>query len=97
MGKIASLYSNKIVLTSDNPRDEKPEQIITEIENGIKNDKVDVLKVSDRKEAIKVALSLAKPQDMVVIAGKGHETYQEINGVKSHFDDREIVRNSFKN
>jgi UDP-N-acetylmuramoyl-L-alanyl-D-glutamate--2,6-diaminopimelate ligase len=98
MGKIAALWSNKVVLTSDNPRTEDPEKILDDIENGIPADKAaNVLRVSDRKAAIKVAWSLAKPGDLVLVAGKGHETYQEINHVKHHFDDREIIRELIKN
>ncbi|MEA1873918.1 MAG: UDP-N-acetylmuramoyl-L-alanyl-D-glutamate--2,6-diaminopimelate ligase [Bacteroidota bacterium] len=97
MGKIAALWSNKVVLTSDNPRTENPEKIIDDIEKGIPVDKAaNILRVSDRKAAIKVAWTLAKPGDLVLVAGKGHETYQEINHVKHHFDDREIIRELIK-
>jgi len=98
MGKIAALWSNKVVLTSDNPRTEDPEKILDDIEKGIPADKaLNVLRVSDRKAAIKVAWSLAKPGDLILVAGKGHETYQEINHVKHHFDDREVIRELIKN
>ncbi len=97
MGKIAALWSNKVVLTSDNPRTEDPEKILNDIEKGIPADKTaNVLRVSNRKEAIKVAWSLAKQGDLILIAGKGHETYQEINGVKHHFDDREVIKELMK-
>lgn len=98
MGKIAALYSNKVVLTSDNPRTEDPEKILDDVEKGVPIEKsVNTLRVTNRKDAIKVAWSLAKPGDLVLVAGKGHETYQEINHVKHHFDDREIIRELIKN
>ncbi len=92
MGRIAALYSNKIIITSDNPRSEKPESIIDDVESGVPQDKlVHTLKIPDRKEAIKMAWNLANQEDLILVAGKGHETYQEINGVKHHFDDREVI------
>ncbi|HKK67222.1 MAG TPA: UDP-N-acetylmuramoyl-L-alanyl-D-glutamate--2,6-diaminopimelate ligase, partial [Bacteroidales bacterium] len=98
MGRIAALYCNKLVVTSDNPRSEDPEKIMEDIQTGIPHDQqTDVLKISNRKEAIKVAWTLAKPGDLVLIAGKGHETYQEIQGVKHHFDDREVIYELIKN
>lgn len=98
MGKIAALYSNKVVLTSDNPRTEDPEKILDDVEKGVPVEKsANTLRVTNRKDAIKVAWSLAKPGDLVLVAGKGHETYQEINHVKHHFDDREIIRELIKN
>jgi UDP-N-acetylmuramoyl-L-alanyl-D-glutamate--2,6-diaminopimelate ligase len=97
MAKIASLWSNKVVLTSDNPRFEDPESILDDMEKGVPMEKAtNVLRVTNRKEAIKVACSLAKSGDLVFVAGKGHETYQEINGIKQFFDDREIIRELFK-
>ncbi|MDA3819576.1 MAG: UDP-N-acetylmuramoyl-L-alanyl-D-glutamate--2,6-diaminopimelate ligase [Candidatus Delongbacteria bacterium] len=92
MGRIVALYSNKIIITSDNPRSEKPESIIEDVESGVPTDKlVHTLKITDRKEAIKMAWNLADSGDLILVAGKGHETYQEINGVKHHFDDREVI------
>lgn len=91
MGKIAAQLSDQVVVTSDNPRDEKPEAIMDEILTGIKR-REEVSSVCDRKEAIALAFKLAKPGDCILIAGKGHETYQETAGVKRHFDDREVVR-----
>jgi UDP-N-acetylmuramoyl-L-alanyl-D-glutamate--2,6-diaminopimelate ligase len=96
MANIAVLNSNKVILTSDNPRSENPVTIIEEMKTGV--DVVNmksVLAITDRKEAIRTACLLAKPGDVILIAGKGHETYQEIMGVKHHFDDREIINQLF--
>jgi UDP-N-acetylmuramoyl-L-alanyl-D-glutamate--2,6-diaminopimelate ligase len=92
MAQIAARLSNKIILTSDNPRSEDPEKIINEMIEGI--DGVDykkMLALSMRKEAIKTACMLAQPKDIILVAGKGHEKYQEINGIKHPFDDRQIL------
>jgi UDP-N-acetylmuramoyl-L-alanyl-D-glutamate--2,6-diaminopimelate ligase len=97
MAKIACQFSNKIILTSDNPRSEDPEEILNQMQKGI--DPVDAkktLRITDRKEAIRTACSLAKPGDIIFIAGKGHEKYQEIKGVKHPFDDFEILKETFK-
>jgi UDP-N-acetylmuramoyl-L-alanyl-D-glutamate--2,6-diaminopimelate ligase len=93
MAGIASDLSGKAIFTSDNPRNEDPEVIITEMEQGIapQNYKK-VLSITDRKQAIKTACQLAQPNDIILIAGKGHETYQEINGVRHDFDDMKIVK-----
>ncbi len=92
MGRIAALYCNKIIITSDNPRSEKPESIIDDVESGVPQHKLaHTLKIPDRKEAIKIAWNLAEEGDLILVAGKGHETYQEIKGVKHHFDDREVI------
>ncbi|MDD2675696.1 MAG: UDP-N-acetylmuramoyl-L-alanyl-D-glutamate--2,6-diaminopimelate ligase [Flavobacterium sp.] len=93
MAGIASDLSDKAIFTSDNPRNEDPEVIITEMEQGIapQNYKK-VLTITDRKQAIKTACQLAQPNDIILIAGKGHETYQEINGVRHDFDDMKIVK-----
>lgn len=96
MGKIAAALSDEVFFTSDNPRDEDPEQIITQIISGVRavdRHKYDV--VIDRKEAIQKAVKIAQPGDVILIAGKGHETYQEIKGEKQHFDDLEITKNEF--
>ncbi|MGC8596170.1 MAG: UDP-N-acetylmuramoyl-L-alanyl-D-glutamate--2,6-diaminopimelate ligase [Candidatus Kryptoniota bacterium] len=90
MGKIANELSDLVIVTSDNPRFEEPEAIVDEILAGIK-DRKNVIKIVDRREAIKESLKLAGKNDLVVIAGKGHEDYQDIKGVKYHFDDREEV------
>ncbi len=93
MGKIASAGSTRVVFTSDNPRSEDPEKIIDDIISGVPADALKrVLRVSDRREAIKTALMLAEDKDIVLVAGKGHETYQEVKGEKSHFDDREEIK-----
>jgi UDP-N-acetylmuramoyl-L-alanyl-D-glutamate--2,6-diaminopimelate ligase len=98
MAAISAEGSTKIILTSDNPRTEDPEKIIDEMEVGINTDlKRKVLRISNRHEAIKTAVMLANKGDVVLIAGKGHETYQEIMGVRHHFDDREELRNALMN
>jgi UDP-N-acetylmuramoyl-L-alanyl-D-glutamate--2,6-diaminopimelate ligase len=90
MAKIASNYSDIALLTSDNPRSESPEVILAEMESGIPaHAKSKVLIIADRRQAIKAACRLAQRGDIVLVAGKGHEKYQEINGVKNHFDDKE--------
>ncbi len=95
MAAISAEGSNKIILTSDNPRTEDPEKIIDEMEAGITPDlKRKTLRISDRREAIKTAVIIANHGDVILIAGKGHETYQEIMGVKHHFDDREELKNA---
>lgn len=92
MAQVSVEYSDRVVLTSDNPRSEDPAAIIKDMEDGLPvAAKRKYLSIVDRKEAIKTAISLAKPEDIVLIAGKGHEKYQEIKGVKHHFDDKEIV------
>lgn len=93
MANIASTMSDKAIFTSDNPRSEKPEAIIEEMEKGVEpqNYKKTVA-IVDRKQAIKTACQLAQPNDIILIAGKGHETYQEIQGVRHDFDDMEIVK-----
>lgn len=92
MGKIATRKSTLAIITSDNPRTENPAEIIKEIEAGVEPQNFSkYTSIPDRKEAIKMAIKFAEPRDIVLIAGKGHESYQEINGVKNHFDDQEIV------
>ena len=92
MGKIASLLSDILVITSDNPRNEDPEEIMRQIEQGANKDKCTVIKITDRREAIHSAITFARRGDIVLVAGKGHETYQEIKGVKYYFDDRQIIK-----
>ena len=97
MARIAANLSDRVFATSDNPRSENPDAIINEMKMGL--DPVElakILSISDRREAIKTACTLAQPGDIVLVAGKGHEKYQEINGVKHPFDDIEILENSFK-
>ncbi len=97
MAQVACKHSSKAILTSDNPRSEDPEIILKEMEAGLTDSqKRKSIKITDRKEAIKVAITLAQPGDIILIAGKGHETYQEIKGVKHHFDDREILLETFE-
>jgi UDP-N-acetylmuramoyl-L-alanyl-D-glutamate--2,6-diaminopimelate ligase len=93
MGGIASELSDKAIITSDNPRDEEPEVIINEMEQGVAPQNYKrVLTITDRKQAIKTACQLAQPNDIILIAGKGHETYQEIKGIRHDFDDMKIVK-----
>jgi UDP-N-acetylmuramoyl-L-alanyl-D-glutamate--2,6-diaminopimelate ligase len=92
MGRIASQLSTQVIVTSDNPRNEDPQTIINEIEAGIEPQNLrKSLSILDRAQAIKAASKLAKKGDIILIAGKGHETYQEINGKRSHFDDYEQI------
>ena len=93
MANIATSNSDKTILTSDNPRSEDPEAILADMEKGVEpQNHRKMLSVLDRKQAIKVACQLAQPNDIILIAGKGHETYQEIKGVRHHFDDMEVVK-----
>ncbi len=91
MAKSVQKYSNKAIVSSDNPRTEDPNSIIDMIVKGF-DDSYQYIREPDRKEAIKKAIEISKPRDIVLIAGKGHETYQEINGIKNDFDDREVVK-----
>ena len=93
MANIATSMSNKTIITSDNPRTENPETIIQEMEAGVATENLNkTLSIADRKQAIKTASQLAQPNDIILIAGKGHENYQEINGIKHHFDDMEMIK-----
>jgi UDP-N-acetylmuramoyl-L-alanyl-D-glutamate--2,6-diaminopimelate ligase len=93
MARIACELSNQIILTSDNPRNEKPEDIIEEMKKGVEPlHYKKVLSITDRKEAIKTACTMANKSDIILLAGKGHEKYQEINGVKYDFDDKAILQ-----
>ena len=97
MAQEAAKLSSQLILTSDNPRDEEPEQIISEMKEGLSATQAKKsISITDRREAIRLAIRLAKPGDVVLVAGKGHEDYQEIKGVKYHFDDREEIENAFK-
>ncbi|UYW00656.1 UDP-N-acetylmuramoyl-L-alanyl-D-glutamate--2,6-diaminopimelate ligase [Flavobacterium agricola] len=92
MAKIAAQYSNKVIFTSDNPRTENPQTILDEMEKGVPAEYFNkTLSILDRKQAIKAACQMANAKDIILIAGKGHETYQEINGVRHDFDDFKIV------
>lgn len=93
MAGIAARFSDKIILTSDNPRTEDPQQILDDMKEGIpKSKERNVMVITDRKEAIRTACNLVTDQDIILVAGKGHETYQEIKGVRHHFDDREVLK-----
>ncbi|WP_434577364.1 UDP-N-acetylmuramoyl-L-alanyl-D-glutamate--2,6-diaminopimelate ligase [Thermoanaerobacterium thermosaccharolyticum] len=92
MGEVAGKYADFVIITSDNPRSEDPMQIISEIEMGIKNTKCPYKIIENRKEAIKYALSIAKDNDIVILAGKGHETYQVLKDRVIDFDEREMVK-----
>ncbi len=93
MANIASALSDKLIITSDNPRSEDPDDIIAEMEKGVEpQNHKKTIAITERRQAIKVACQLARANDIILIAGKGHETYQEIKGVKHNFDDMETVR-----
>ena len=97
MAEAACEHSDKAIFTSDNPRSEEPEQIIKDMEQGLSAAaKRKYISIVDRKEAIKTAISLAKPEDIILIAGKGHEKYQEIKRVRNYFDDKEVVKEMFE-
>ncbi len=97
MAAIAARLSNTVILTSDNPRDEDPAQIIADMEAGVEGQHYKkLLRIVDRREAIRTAAMLAGKGDVILIAGKGHETYQEISGVKHPFDDKKIIQEIFK-
>ena len=97
MAREAALRSGKLILTSDNPRFEDPDDILRDMEAGLPDDKRSTtLIITDRRQAIKTACQLAQPGDVVIVAGKGHEDYQEIKGVKHHFDDSEVIAEIFK-
>ena len=96
MAQIAAKKSQQVILTSDNPRTEDPFKILQDMENGLTTEeRQQVLTISDRAQAIKTAIMLAQPGDIVLIAGKGHEKYQEINGVKQDFDDFKLTEEFF--
>ncbi|GIP36387.1 UDP-N-acetylmuramoyl-L-alanyl-D-glutamate--2,6-diaminopimelate ligase [Paenibacillus sp. J2TS4] len=99
MGGIAARYSDYVIATSDNPRSEEPERILDDIEPGMLDagfTSSEYSKIADRREAIHMAIAMAQPNDVVLIAGKGHETYQIINGTTLHFDDREVAREAIR-
>jgi UDP-N-acetylmuramoyl-L-alanyl-D-glutamate--2,6-diaminopimelate ligase len=97
MGEVACEHSDKVIFTSDNPRSEDPAQIIKDMEAGLKTAaKRKYISIVDRREAIKTAISMAKQEDIILVAGKGHEKYQEIKGVRNHFDDKEVVKEMFE-
>lgn len=97
MAQTACDLSDKVILTSDNPRTEDPEQILRDMQEGLSSAaKRKYISITDRKEAIKTAVSLANREDIILVAGKGHEKYQDINGVKHSFDDKEVLREMFE-
>ena len=92
MAQIACDYSDKAIFTADNPRSEDPLEILRDMEAGLNSAaRRKYISIADRREAIKTAFSLAQPGDIVLVAGKGHEKYQEIKGVRNHFDDKEEI------
>jgi len=98
MAKVACCMSDKVIITSDNPRYEDPEEIIKDMAKGIPAKEAHkVLQITNRKDAIKTACLLAQENDIILVAGKGHEDYQEVNGVKQHFDDKELLSEFLKN
>jgi UDP-N-acetylmuramoyl-L-alanyl-D-glutamate--2,6-diaminopimelate ligase len=97
MAAVACEHSDKVIFTSDNPRSENPQLIIADMEAGVPaSAKRKCISITDRREAIKTAITLAHEDDIVLVAGKGHEKYQEIKGVRNHFDDKEIIRSFFE-
>lgn len=97
MASEAACRSDKLILTSDNPRSEDPEEIIAQMRSGLSAaDLKRTICITDRREAIRTACMLAAPGSVVLVAGKGHETYQEVNGVRHHFDDREVIAEAFR-
>lgn len=93
MARVSARMSDLVILTSDNPRTESPDKILDDMEAGLEPQELkDSLRIVDRKQAIRTAVRLAEPKDVILIAGKGHEKYQDINGVKTPFDDKQILR-----
>ena len=97
MGEVACEHSDKVIFTSDNPRSEDPLTILKDMEAGLNTAaRRKFISIADRKEAIKTAVSLAKPEDIILIAGKGHENYQEIQGVKHPFSDYAVAQQALQ-
>ena len=97
MAAVAAKMSDKVILTSDNPRNEDPDEIIRQMKEGLDEEaKRHVLSITNRREAIRTAVALASKGDIILLAGKGHENYQEINGIKNHFDDKEELSAALK-
>lgn len=97
MAQVACDWSDKVILTSDNPRTEDPQTIIADMQKGVSpSNQRKAMSILDRREAIKAACHMAKAGDIILVAGKGHEKYQEINGVKHHFDDKEVLNEQLK-
>ena len=97
MGEVSGTYADLSIITSDNPRFEEPKAIIDDILIGIIKTNGKYITIIDRKEAIKYAIDNATAGDIILLLGKGHENYQEIEGVKYHFDDKEVVEELIKN
>ena len=96
MAQEAVRQSDKVIITSDNPRFEDPQAIINDMLAGLNKDQMrKVVSIVDRKEAIRTACMMAQKGDVILVAGKGHEDYQEIKGVKHHFDDHEVIKSIF--
>ena len=96
MAKESARLSDRVIITSDNPRFEEPQDIINDMLAGLDTeDKKKTLSIADRKEAIRTACMLAEKGDVILVAGKGHENYQDIKGVKHHFDDKEVLKEIF--
>lgn len=96
MGEVSGRLADLTIITSDNPRFEEPQAIIDDIKTGIGRTDGKYVEICDRKEAIKYAIQHGQPGDVIVLAGKGHEDYQEINGVRTHFLDREVVEDAVR-
>jgi UDP-N-acetylmuramoyl-L-alanyl-D-glutamate--2,6-diaminopimelate ligase len=97
MARIAAAGANKLILTSDNPRSEDPDKIIDEMQAGLSSEALSkMIRITGRSDAIRAAVMLASPGDIIIVVGKGHETYQEMKGVRHHFDDREELKKAFK-
>jgi UDP-N-acetylmuramoyl-L-alanyl-D-glutamate--2,6-diaminopimelate ligase len=97
MGEVACQLSDHVLFTSDNPRSEDPESILKDMEEGLNSAaRRKLISISDRREAIKTAVSLSQTSDIVLVAGKGHEKYQEIKGVKYPFDDKAVLKEIFE-
>ena len=96
MGKLGASMSDVAIFTADNPRSEDPEKILEDMQTGLSQDDLKKVKViSNRREAIRAGVALAQKGDILLVAGKGHETYQEVKGVRSHFDDMEELKRAF--
>ena len=96
MAKAAARMSDRVIITSDNPRNEEPQDIINDMLAGLDSEDLQkTLSIVDRREAIRTACMMSESGDVILVAGKGHEDYQIIKGVKHHFDDHEVVREAF--
>lgn len=96
MAQMALKYSDQVIFTSDNPRHEDPAKIIADMEAGVPGRQNRYLSIEDRREAIKTALQMAQAEDLILIAGKGHEKYQEVQGERHKFDDLALVRENLQ-